>query len=241
MNIAKSHIITLGVVITAFLFTAEFTVAETRYISDILVVSLRNGPALSYTALRALKTGESFEVLDEQNKFIKVKTSQGLEGWLPKQYTMSSRPNLLLAKSLKEQIYQLKKENEQLVKIKEDLSHQLSSNGENILKLKHEMTSKKSTDQTEIERLTQELDEINQKYSQFVADNNGSINIKKNLNKLTVDYKNSQEKLKALEEEVSRLNNRTALYWFLAGGGVFFFGWLAARLSVRRHKSLLTL
>ena len=63
--------------------------AETRYISDVLHVPLRSGPSSEHRILHwGLRSGTALEVMaeDASAKYTQVRTSDGMEGWVPTQY-----------------------------------------------------------------------------------------------------------------------------------------------------------
>lgn len=77
---------------TVFLCVCAFgldVAADTRYISDVLYVPLRSGPSGDHRIVHwGLQSGLSLEVLeeDESAKFTRVRTEDGMEGWIPSQY-----------------------------------------------------------------------------------------------------------------------------------------------------------
>jgi SH3 domain protein len=70
----------------ALLALAAGTVqAQTRYVSDNLVVELRRGPSTEYLIVRNLPAGEAVEVLEQNsdNGYSRIKVvDQGTEGWI---------------------------------------------------------------------------------------------------------------------------------------------------------------
>ncbi|HEY5645977.1 MAG TPA: TIGR04211 family SH3 domain-containing protein [Pseudomonadales bacterium] len=66
--------------------------AESAYISDVLTVPLRSGPSTSNRILhRGLPSGTRLEILgrDDGSNFVRVRTENGTEGWLPEQYLVN--------------------------------------------------------------------------------------------------------------------------------------------------------
>jgi len=67
--------------------------AETRYVVDELVITLRLGKSTDHKILKNLKTGTPFEVLEDDDKtYIKVRTPDGLEGYVLRQYVSPEIP-----------------------------------------------------------------------------------------------------------------------------------------------------
>ena len=67
------------IVLTCLAATVE---AETRYISDQLVVSLREQPQKGAQLITYLKTGMAVEILEEDGEYIKVQTEAGEIGYI---------------------------------------------------------------------------------------------------------------------------------------------------------------
>jgi SH3 domain protein len=66
-------------------FTAE---AQTRYVSDELVITLRTGPSNQNAITRNLTSGARVEVLEENDdgSYARVRLADGVEGWVLTQY-----------------------------------------------------------------------------------------------------------------------------------------------------------
>ena len=67
-----------------FLFIPDMAAAETLYVSDQLIITLRRGKSSSHKILTTLKTGAPLEVLEkaEGDEYVKVRTSDGIEGYV---------------------------------------------------------------------------------------------------------------------------------------------------------------
>lgn len=66
--------------------------AETVYVSDELTVPLRTGASNSHRILRVLRAGAALEVQERDSAagFVRVQARDGLEGWIPEQYLVST-------------------------------------------------------------------------------------------------------------------------------------------------------
>ena len=82
--------------------------ADRRYVSDRLIVTLREAPRKDGMALRKLGTGTPVEVLEESGRYLRVRTEEGEEGWVGKQYISSEVPKAIIIAGLRKEIDRLK-------------------------------------------------------------------------------------------------------------------------------------
>src|SRR5262252_8829997 len=74
---------------------------EINYVSAPQV-ALRDQVAAVYTKVGLVKNGDRVEVLDRQRRFVKVRTSSGMEGWMEQRYLVSQRTYDLVEKLAEE-------------------------------------------------------------------------------------------------------------------------------------------
>jgi SH3 domain protein len=82
--------------------------AERRYVSDSLIVTLRGAPGKDSKAVRKLRTDTPVEVLEESGRYLRVRTEEGEEGWVGKQYISSEVPKPIIIEGLRKEIDRLK-------------------------------------------------------------------------------------------------------------------------------------
>jgi len=82
--------------------------ADRRYVSDKLIVTLREAPRKDGMALRKLGTGTPVEVLEESGRYLRVRTEEDEEGWVGKQYISSEVPKPIIIAGLRKEIDLLK-------------------------------------------------------------------------------------------------------------------------------------
>ncbi|UCG65012.1 MAG: TIGR04211 family SH3 domain-containing protein [Deltaproteobacteria bacterium] len=82
--------------------------ADRRYVSDRLIVTLRETPRKDGMAIRKLGTDTPVEVLEESGRYLRVRTEEGEEGWVGKQYISSEAPKPIIIAGLRKEIDLLK-------------------------------------------------------------------------------------------------------------------------------------
>lgn len=173
------HLRSIAVSSLFFVFVSSALIADakTQYVSDELVINLREGKGNEYKIIKMLRNGTPLNILEEAEQYLKVRTEEGLEGWVLKQYITSETPKTAIIAGL---------ENE-----RDRLNSSLGQCSGDKVSLQNELkTAKLSVTETE-----------------------------------------------SLRKENSRLKRLQILWWFLAGGGVFFVGWITGRVSRKKRYS----
>jgi SH3 domain protein len=210
--------------------------AETRYVGDQLIITLRQGTSTKHKILKTLETGTPVEVVGEDSSYYKVRTSDGTEGYVLRQYISSNPPKSLRIDELEIENSALLKKNDALQKSKSALEMQLK---EIEGKYDGEISSltTKSTD------IKQSLDQavnneriITEKYNTLVAQSENVVKIAKERDQLLQKNKKLVASFKELQEKNEKFAFSRMIKWFLAGGGVFFFGWLIGKISRKKRS-----
>ena len=108
-----------------FLFTSLFiptiAAAETLYVSDQLLITLRRGKSSEFKILQTLKTGTPLEILEreENENYVKVRLQSGEEGYVLSQYLTNDTPKAILIARLEDQV---EKTRDQLTQAKAKLA-----------------------------------------------------------------------------------------------------------------------
>ena len=107
-GIMKSNLIFLFLLLiipVGFVVAAH---ADTQYVSDMLVLTIRDNPDIDANILGYLKTADPVEVLETGNRFMRIRTKEGLEGWVQKNFISTGKPKSIIIKEMKNEISQLK-------------------------------------------------------------------------------------------------------------------------------------
>lgn len=76
--------------------------AETAYVIDQLLAGIREGTKVTDKVLRVVPTGTRLDVLEQNGAIARVRTEDGLEGWIDAGYLMEQPPAALRIVSLQE-------------------------------------------------------------------------------------------------------------------------------------------
>lgn len=216
----------MPVVFACSLAMANAALAEQRYVVDTIVVSLREGPSSKFKAIKTVQTGQAMEVLESKDNFLRVRTPEGDEGWLPSQYVASQPTSANLVQELEAKVNLLSAQNEQLTaQIAGKLPQAVSEENES----------------SALSKLQAKLDSMTEQYTLLEAGAKDFIQIQD-------ENKQLKEELATMKAEMIQFQNNNksvvisqSIYWFLAGGAVFFIGWVTGKISFRRQRHSLTL
>ncbi|MCD6188073.1 MAG: TIGR04211 family SH3 domain-containing protein [Desulfuromusa sp.] len=207
------------------LFVAATVSAETRYISDQLIVTVRSGKGNQYKILESLPTSTPVTVLEEDKDYVKVLTKKGTEGYIRRHYVSKSLPKKI-------QIRQLKKEiatSQQLLETQQQ-SFQTCQN--ELSDSENRMTELSA----QLNQARQALEEKEGEYNTLMSHSENVLNLDAENKQLAEENNTLSSELLVLREENQNFHRSNMIQWFLAGAGVFFGGWLIGKISRRKQR-----
>lgn len=217
-------LLSLCLLLACYVLSPTVAMAETRWLSDVLWVNVRTGPGNDYRSLKTIKSGTRMEVLEtaESGDYIRVRTENGLEGWVPARYTSEEPTGDILAANLAAEKAQLQQQNEELdAKYKALLADKGDVSGE-------------------IEQLRTSNAELTKELNRIKAISENAINLDVQYQDLAEDHariKNELDILKAENRTLKEYNDNQVL---IAGGAMvivgIFLGVILPRLTGRRRK-----
>ncbi|MBE9593388.1 MAG: hypothetical protein IMF19_07890, partial [Proteobacteria bacterium] len=176
------------------------------------------------------------EVLEESESYLRVRTEEGEEGWVAKQYITSEVPKFIIIEGLKEETNKLNARVEELEKDQASLLDQFEvAKQSHVAKVK-ELERNVSNSREEASRLNMELAQITKKHKTLLDQSKNVVDLISEQKKLKSNKISLSTKVEYLQQENADLRSTRRLQWFLAGGGVFFIGWIAGKVS--RKKKL---
>jgi SH3 domain protein len=201
------------IVYTLLFLALPFAVsAETRYVSDHLLITLRTGQGTEYQVIKSLPSGTRLELLKENGDYSQVRTEDGVEGWVRNQYiidTPIAKDQLATARQKIDKLQVTRKQLQQQIK-------ELKSD-------KAAVEKERDTLANDLAKVKKELDGLQKVAAQpiQIARENGQL--KKQLDAL-------QQETARLTGENKHLANSSQRNWFLTGAGVLGGGLLLGLL-----------
>ncbi len=181
--------------------------AETQYVSDHLVITVRTGQGQTYQIIKTLESGTHVKVLETTDTgYTRIETNDGTEGWVRTQY-LAKEP--VASEKLVRAEAKLLKTRTALKKVKEDFA---------ILSKEHKtLSNTQTTLSADKKQLDTELARLNKVAKKPII--------------LDRQNRQLQQKNVTLEKDLQRLNqenhslkDRSQREWFIAGALVLFGG-----------------
>jgi len=207
------------------LTTALAVGADTRYVSDRLIITVRTGTGPNAETITTLATDDSVEVLAEEGPYLKVRTSDGTEGYVQSQYISRETPKPIVIARLEKERDQLKSRLAQLEKGKSGIAEEANSIREEAAKT-----------EAALAKAQQELQDVTEKYNTLRENSEKLLEITGERDRLRQENTQLSAKEETLQEENAELLRKGMIQWFLAGAGVFFLGWLIGKISRKKKR-----
>jgi len=214
--------------------SVRVTHADRRYVSDMLIITLRTGQGQEYKVIKTLKTDTPVEVLEESESYLRVRTDEGEEGWVAKQYISSEVPKSVIIGGLKKETSKLNARIEELEKDQASLSEQFAVATQSHAAKVEELERNASGSKEEASRLKIKLAQITEKYNTLIDQSKNVVDLISEQKRLKAKNVNLNTRVEHLQKENNNLRNTRRLQWFLAGGGVFLIGWIAGKVTRKK-------
>lgn len=83
---------------------------ESLYVTDNILLGIHQLPDEQSPILQSISSGTRIEVLERAGNFVRVQTSDGVEGWISAQYLVPQAPAIVQLKAAQEQVKKLQAE-----------------------------------------------------------------------------------------------------------------------------------
>ena len=214
---------------------------KTGYVSDMLLLTFRQGPGNSYAVLKTLTSNTPVAILEEQNGFYKVELTSKEIGWVDKKFIIFTPPKTFMINQLKKENIILENQIIQLKKNNRVLQDKLSSMEQNYSQTSEELETSLKTAMDEKKKTANLLSDSNKKFNTLAQQS-------KNIQKIVKENKIFKEQNIALLDELTILKAQNKslfktgmIKWFLTGTGVLLLGWIIGQSvsSKKQHSSSL--
>ncbi len=234
-----------------FLTAPMIANAATGYISDKLIIHLKDSIYEPSNPVAKVQTGDKVEIIGTQDRYHLVKTEDNKEGWLLKQYILFTEPKEILIKTLEADKKQLQA---QLAEQKEAHTAELNeikktleaSSDQSLLVEKVNQLKTIESQRFELENKNNELQLL---VKSFEGERARFQQSEDKIITLTDSRKKLQEKNNALKNQLKRLQTGNSnsnlnidprIPWLVAGAIILLIGILIGKSFRKRQKSKLT-
>jgi SH3 domain protein len=196
------------ILVSCLLMLAGNAVAETRYVSDTLEITMRSGKGTNFGITRMLRSGTPVEVLevDKKSGYTQVRTKSGKEGWVLSRFLMNGRAARERLATAEKNLAELELENRKLTTAMMAVTEEKSGLEENLQELEGQSRG-----------VNQELSEIKRTASSALAIDSENKELKGRMVSL-------ERQLQTVQQENETLKDRTARDWFMVGAAVVLLG-----------------
>jgi SH3 domain protein len=194
--------------VSCLLILSGNAVAETRYVSDTLEITMRSGKGTSFGITRMLRSGTPVEVLnvDKKSGYTQVRTNSGKEGWVLSRFLMKGQAARERLATAEKNLAELELENRKLTTAMATLKEEKGTLESNLSALEGESRG-----------VSQELAEIRRTASSALAIDSENKDMKGRMVSL-------ERQLQTVQQENETLKDRTARDWFMVGAAVVLLG-----------------
>jgi SH3 domain protein len=224
-------------ILAAFIASSH---ADTRYVSDMMVISVRDGQRPDAAVLGYIKTATPVDILEDQGEYLKIKTEGGLIGWVLAKYIVSEKPKALIIEDMGKQIEQLKKDIE-ASKIKQNALPNASSETsqkyeEKIRQLEEEI----DTNQKLAAKAKQDYIDLDKKYNDLLIHSGNTDKLMQELNRLKTSNSQLNAEITSLRKDTGSPLTSRRLQLFVAGAGILLIGMMVGGSAKKKKRFKLT-
>jgi len=214
----------------AFLMTASngSVYADTRYVTDQLVISVRDGHNPSDIVLGYIKTATPVDVIEEIGDYSRIKTEDGLEGWVLTKYIVSEKPKALIIEDLNSEIQKLneKADSKKLLETKKMYEEKIGELEQEV-NINQRFTAKAKSD----------LIQLDNKYKNLLAHSQNKEELIRESEQLKKLNTHLNTEIKSLKQQNKIPLKSKGLQSFVAGAGILLLGYLLGASAKKKKRS----
>lgn len=196
--------------------------AQTRYVSDKLVITFRTGPGNQYNITRNLTSGNRVEVLEDlaDGTYTHVRLPDGSEGYVLTQYLQDEPTAELKLATATRELQQARQSAADLGERADGLEAELSRT------------------QAALEEAQMRADSLDAELADVRSASTDALATRDRNESLSVEVSDLTGELRNAEAELSELRSRNRQSWFIIGAAVLFGGIVIGLVapSLRRSR-----
>jgi len=213
-HIIKSFVF-IGVILLLF---STPILAETMYVSDVLKLTVRAGRGTSEKIIAVIQSGQTVDVIQPDDGWALVRLDDGKEGWVLSRYLTGKMTNNIRLRQLRKKHKVLTAQSAELL--------------EENLKLKEENKKIKF----EIDHARKKAEDLTMSYEALKTESADFIKLKSKYTKAASQLAEYTEKSELLGKELTKLEFRRTIRWFLSGAGVLLLGFFVGFTTKRQRR-----
>ena len=209
-------------------------VADIQYVSDLLIISIRESQSPEAPVLGYLPSAATIEVLEETQDQMLIRTEDGIQGWVRKKFIVKDKPKAVIIRELEEQIALLEEDIKTLQhgSDTQGLMNTITEYKKQVATLSTSLENEKKSTLT----LKKNLQQLNATHQALDNKHKKSADTIKELASIKAENQTLKDKIAAMPPIDSNPMLPGNMKWFLIGGGVLLFGFLIGRVIRRGEK-----
>lgn len=211
--------------------------AETRYVSDQLIITLRSGKGNNYNIIKSLKTDTPVEVLEEDKEYALVRTRDGQQGYVLKHYLTRDTPKTEIVARLEKEVASLRGQLAAIDKKRSELLAEFKDTRQAHAASESELQEQAALLAQKLASTEQELQAVSARHEELRSKSENVLQLSEDAERLAEENRSVMAEVEQLRQENESLLRTGMIQWFLAGGGVFFIGWITGKLSRKKKRS----
>jgi len=192
--------------------------AESKYISDTMKVTMRTGPGNDRKIISLLKIGKKVEVLEAGNEWTLVRLDNGKEGWVINRFLTDKIPSDIELKILKSKHEALMAK---AARIQEENS---------LMKAENKKLS------TEFSVSRKKLQETTNDYKALKTESKEFLELQSKFKAASSKLAEQTKKAEKFEDELTKLLWNQNIKWFLSGAGILILGFIIGFSTKRQRR-----
>jgi len=192
--------------------------AESKYISDTMKVTMRTGPGNDRKIISLLKIGKKVEVLEAGNEWTLVRLENGKEGWVINRFLTDKIPSDIELKILKSKHEALMAK---AARIQEENS---------LMKAENKKLS------TEFSVSRKKLQETTNDYKALKTESKEFLELQSKFKAASSKLAEQTKKAEKFEDELTKLLWNQNIKWFLSGAGILILGFIIGFSTKRQRR-----